>query len=53
MEAGVSQGWREWVGDKGALITLDHYGASAPYKVLFEEFGFTVDNVYRKAKELL
>jgi transketolase len=53
VEAGVSQGWREWVGDKGALITLDHYGASAPYKVLFEEFGFTVDNVYRKAKELL
>ena len=53
VEAGVSQGWREWVGDKGALITLDDYGASAPYKVLFEEFGFTVDNVYRKAKELL
>ncbi len=36
-----------------AYVTLDHYGASAPYKVLSDEFGFTVDNVYKKAKELV
>lgn len=36
-----------------AYVTLDHYGASAPYKVLDKEFGFTVDNVYAKAKELV
>jgi transketolase len=32
---------------------LDHYGASAPYKVIFEKFGFTVENVITKAKELI
>ena len=36
-----------------AYVTIDHYGASAPYKVLSEQFGFTVDNVYAKAKELV
>jgi len=36
-----------------AYVTLDHYGASAPYKVLNEKFGFTVDNVYAKAKDLI
>ena len=38
---------------KTAYVTIDHYGASAPYKVLDQEFGFTVDNVYAKAKELI
>jgi transketolase len=32
---------------------LDHYGASAPYKVIFEKFGFTVENVVARAKELI
>ncbi len=36
-----------------SYVTLDHYGASAPYKVLSEAFGFTVDNVYKAAKELM
>lgn len=36
-----------------AYVTIDHYGASAPYKVLDKAFGFTVDNVYAKAKELI
>ena len=36
-----------------AYVTIDHYGASAPYKVLDQEFGFTVENVYKKAKELV
>ncbi len=53
VEAGISQGWRRWVGDRGALITLDRFGASAPAGVLFEKFGFTPENVYRKAMELM
>jgi transketolase len=35
------------------VIGLDHYGASAPYKIIFEKFGFTVENVVAKAKELI
>jgi transketolase len=52
VEAGVSLGWHRWVGDRGALITLDRYGASAPYQRVFKELGFTVDNVVAKALEL-
>ncbi|MFA4965446.1 MAG: transketolase, partial [Thermoleophilia bacterium] len=53
VEAGVTLGWERWVGDEGEVIGLDHYGASAPAGILFEEFGFTADNVYRRAKALL
>ncbi len=53
VEAGVSQGWARWVGDGGDTVTLDRFGASAPYKVVFEHLGFTVDNVVAKAKTLL
>ncbi|HEY5472705.1 MAG TPA: hypothetical protein VIK32_05880, partial [Candidatus Limnocylindrales bacterium] len=53
VEAGVTFGWERWVGDEGEVIGLDHYGASAPAGTLFEEFGFTTDNVYRRAKALL
>jgi len=35
------------------VLGLDHYGASAPYKVIFEKFGFTVENVVARAKELI
>jgi transketolase len=52
VEAGVSLGWHRWVGDHGATITLDRYGASAPYARLFKEFGFTVENVVAKATAL-
>jgi transketolase len=45
IEAGIAQGWREYVGDSGVIISLDHYGASASASQLFTEFGFTVDNV--------
>jgi transketolase len=45
IEAGVSQGWHRYVGPAGAVIGLDRFGASAPYKVLFEKFGFTAENV--------
>ncbi len=45
IEAGISLGWREYVGDSGIIISLDHYGASAAAPKLFSEFGFTVDRV--------
>lgn len=45
IEAGVSLGWREYVGDSGVIISLDRYGASASASELFKEFGFTAENV--------
>ena len=53
IEAGIAQGWREYVGDRGASISLEHYGASAGANVLFKEFGFNVDNVVETAKKVL
>jgi transketolase len=53
IEAGISQGWREYVGDAGACVSLEHYGDSAGANVLFKEFGFTVDNVVATAKKVL
>jgi transketolase len=53
IEAGVSFGWERWVGDAGAVVGLDHFGASAPAEVLFERFGFTVDNVVATARRVL
>lgn len=53
IEAGISQGWRDYVGDHGTSISLEHYGASAGASVLFKEFGFNVDNVVATAKKLL
>jgi transketolase len=45
VEAGVSLGWERWVGDEGAIVGLDHFGASAPAGTIFERFGFTTDRV--------
>jgi transketolase len=53
VEAGVSQGWERWVGDHGAVIAVDRFGASAPYKVIFEHYGLTVENVINHARQLL
>jgi transketolase len=50
IEAGVSMGWRDYVGDTGIIISLDHYGASASAGELFKEFGFSADNVAAKVK---
>ena len=54
VEAGVKFGWGSYVIDssKTRFVTLDHYGESGPYKVLADHFGFTVENVLAKAKEL-
>ncbi|MDX1647287.1 MAG: transketolase, partial [Longimicrobiales bacterium] len=53
VEAGASFGWRRWVGEAGAVVGIDHFGASAPAEILFEQFGFTVENVVATAKGLL
>ena len=45
VEIGVSMGWERWVGDEGAIIGLDHFGASAPAGTIFKEFGFTAERV--------
>jgi transketolase len=49
VEAAVSQGWREIVGDSGEIVSLDHFGASAAHTVLYEQFGFTPDRVVAAA----
>ncbi|MER2059151.1 MAG: transketolase [Niallia sp.] len=53
IEAGSSLGWREYIGAKGEHITIDHFGASAPADKLFQEYGFTVENVVAKVKSSL
>ena len=53
VEAGSSQGWQRWVGERGRVIGIDSFGASAPADVLFERFGFTTSNVVDTATRLL
>ena len=53
IEAASPFGWERYVGSKGAVIGMTRYGASAPYKVLAEQFGFTPANVVKRAHELL
>jgi len=53
VEAGISQGWCRYVGDKGDVIGLDRFGASAPGKVAFEKLGYTVENVVERALRVL
>jgi len=53
IEAGRSQGWWRYVGEKGDVVGIEHFGASAPYQVLYEKFGITADRVVEKALRLL
>jgi len=53
IEAGSTFGWERWVGDRGASIGLERFGASAPGEVVLRELGFNVDNVVDRAKALL
>ncbi|MFW9957573.1 MAG: transketolase [Candidatus Odinarchaeota archaeon] len=53
VEAGVSQGWECWAGENGKYICVDTFGSSAPAEVLFEKYGFTVENVIKLAHNLL
>jgi transketolase len=53
IEAGIALGWREYVGDSGIIISLDHWGASAAANKLFTEFGLTADRVVADVKKAL
>ena len=53
IEAGVTYGWDKYVGPKGDVLGLDRFGASAPYKVLMKEFGFTAEAVAERVLQLL
>jgi len=53
IEAGVSQGWHRYLGNGGEVVGIDHFGASAPFKVLYGKFGLTPDHVVQKALLLL
>ncbi|MEM7284439.1 MAG: transketolase, partial [Pseudomonadota bacterium] len=53
IEAGVTMGWEQWVGTQGQVIGLDRFGASAPYKTIQEQFGFTADNIVLRALETI
>ncbi|MFC8429966.1 transketolase [Streptomyces sp. NPDC057253] len=53
VEAGIGLTWHKYVGDAGRIVSLEHFGASADGKLLFQEFGFTGENVAAKARESL
>jgi transketolase len=53
VEAGIAQGWRAYLGERGAMISIDHFGASAPGSELLKRYGFTVENVVARALALL
>ncbi|HEX5149101.1 MAG TPA: transketolase [Candidatus Limnocylindrales bacterium] len=53
VEIGVPLGWERWVGDEGAIVGLDHFGASAPAGTIFERFGFTVERVTDVARRVV
>ena len=53
IEAGIAQGWREFIGDYGVAVSIEHFGASASASVLFKEFGFTPEKIVSAAKETI
>lgn len=53
IEAGVTLGWRRYVGGKGEIVGIDHFGASAPGSILLKEFGFTAENILHRVMSLL
>jgi len=53
VEAGVSQGWWRWVGQSGRVIGVNKFGASAPAKIVFQKYGFTVENILAQANQMI
>ena len=53
IEAGSPQGWERWVGDRGVIIGLDRFGASAPYGELYRHLGLTVECIIAEAQRML
>jgi transketolase len=53
IEPGVALGWHKWVGDRGDVVSIEHFGASAPGTTVLEHFGYNLDNVVARASALL
>ncbi|GER79996.1 MAG: transketolase [Anaerolineales bacterium] len=53
IEAGVGIGWERYVGAGGRVVSIERFGASAPYKVIYEKFGLTVENVIAQARAVM
>ena len=53
IEAGSPIGWNKYTTDEGGIIAMNRFGASAPAEQLYEKFGFTVENVVKRAKGVL
>jgi transketolase len=53
IEAGIAMGWHKYVGSAGDVVSLEHFGASAPYQVLQEKWGFTPEAIAERAMKLL
>ncbi|MDT8388388.1 MAG: transketolase C-terminal domain-containing protein, partial [Thiogranum sp.] len=53
VEAGATQGWHRYVGDRGDVLGVDHFGASAPGPEMLHRYGFTVENVCQRARALV
>jgi hypothetical protein len=53
VETGIAQGWERWTGDQGDILSIERYGASAPYQTILKALGFTVDEVIARARALL
>lgn len=53
VEAGISQGWDRWVGEHGEMISVEQYGASAPYQQIYENYGLSVENIVASSKSLI
>ncbi len=53
IEAGVKQGWEKYIGDFGEAISIEKFGASAPYEIIFKEYGFTKEAVVVSVKRVL
>jgi transketolase len=53
VEAGVSLGWERWIGDRGEMISVDKFGASAPYERIYQEYGLTVEQIVKRAQQML
>jgi transketolase len=53
VEAGIRQGWDRWVGNEAAFITIERFGASAPYQVLYEKYHITAERIIAEAQRLL
>jgi transketolase len=53
IEPGVRLGWKQWVGDRGDSVSIEHFGASAPGSTVLEQFGYNLDNIVARASALL